>query len=141
MKMVAVNVIKKKEVISMAKTMSVILGLALLALGILGITGLVSMFQSDLVYVNVGEIVLGGLGLLVGIYARISGKYDQQIKDLSKQTKENTDRQRQENDQLRSENDQGRKDNADRQKQENEQLIKQNEQQRLENERLKMHND
>ena len=121
----------------MSKATCVILGLAFLALGILGITGLVSMFQSDPVYVNIGEIVLGGLGLLFGIYSRQSSKHDQQIKDLSQQTKVNADRQKQENVQLKKENDQGIKDNADRQKQENEQLKKQNEQQKQENERLK----
>ena len=54
----------------MAKTMSIILGLAFLALGILGITGTVSMFTSDPSYINIGEIVLGGLGLLAGIFSR-----------------------------------------------------------------------
>ena len=48
----------------MKKTTCVILGLAFLVLGILGITGLVKMFQSDPVYVNIGEIILGGLGFL-----------------------------------------------------------------------------
>ena len=120
----------------MAKTMSIILGLAFLALGILGITGLVSMFKSDPIYVNIGEIVLGGLGLLVGIYARQSRKYDQQTKDFSRQAKDNSDRQQQEIEQLKKENEQGRQDNVDRQQQEIEQLKKENEQQRQENERL-----
>lgn len=48
----------------MAKTMSIILGLAFLALGILGITGIVPMFKSDPIYVNIGEIVLGGLAVV-----------------------------------------------------------------------------
>ena len=55
----------------MAKAMSIILGLAFLALGILGLTGLIPMFTSTLVYVNIGEIILGGLALLVGIFTRI----------------------------------------------------------------------
>jgi hypothetical protein len=54
----------------MAKTMSILLGLAFLALGILGITGLVPMFTSDPNYVNIGEIVLGGIGLLIGLFSR-----------------------------------------------------------------------
>lgn len=59
-----------KEENPMAKTMSIILGLAFLALGILGITGTVSMFTSDPSYINIGEIVLGGLGLLAGLFSR-----------------------------------------------------------------------
>lgn len=120
----------------MAKAMSFILGFAFLALGILGITGLLPMFTRDPIYVNIGEIVLGGLGLLVGIYARQSTKYDRQMEGYSRQTKDNTDRQRQENEQLKKENAQGRKDNLDRQQQENEQMRLQLEQQKQEIERL-----
>jgi membrane protein involved in colicin uptake len=120
----------------MAKTMCFVLGLALLALGILGITGFVPMFSSDPNYVNIGEIVLGGLGLLVGIYAHQGTKYGQQTKDLSRQSQDNTNRQRQENEQLKKENEQGRRDNIERQQQETEQLKKQLEQQIKENERL-----
>lgn len=54
----------------MLRMTCIVLGLALLALGILGITGLVTMFISDPIYVNIGEIVLGGLGLLAGIFSR-----------------------------------------------------------------------
>lgn len=59
-----------KGEILMTKAMSIVLGLAFLALGILGITGTVSMFTSDPNYINIGEIVLGGLGLLVGLFSR-----------------------------------------------------------------------
>lgn len=124
----------------MTKTACVIMGLAFLALGILGSTGLVPMFRNDPIYVNIGQIVLGGLGLLVGIYARQGSKYDRQTKDFSRQTKENSDRQRQENEQLRKENEQGRQDNIDRQQQENEQLRKQLEQQQKDIEMLKKNN-
>jgi len=123
----------------MAKTMCIILGLAFLALGILGITGVVPMFTSDPNYVNIGEIVLGALGLLVGIYARQGTKYNQQTKDFTRQTKDNADRQRQELDQLKMENEQGRKDNIERQRQENEQLRNQLEQQKKDNEQLRKH--
>jgi hypothetical protein len=54
----------------MLKSTCIILGLAFLALGILGITGLVPMFKSDPIYVNIAEIVLGALGLLAGIFSR-----------------------------------------------------------------------
>lgn len=54
----------------MAKAMSVILGLAFLAIGILGITNRVAMFTSYPNYVNIGEIVLGGFGVLSGIFSR-----------------------------------------------------------------------
>jgi hypothetical protein len=54
----------------MARLMSIILGLAFLAMGILGITGTVAMLTTDPTYYNIGEIVLGGLGLLAGIFSR-----------------------------------------------------------------------
>lgn len=120
----------------MAKTMCFILGLVFLALGILGITGIVPMLTRDPNYINIGEIVLGGLALLVGVYARQGRKYDQQSKDFARQTRDNADRQRQEIEQLKKENEQSRKESIDRQQQENEQLRKQLEQQKQENEKL-----
>jgi hypothetical protein len=54
----------------MVKAMCIILGLAFLALGILGLTGVVPMLTSDPNYVNIGEIILGGLGLLAGLFSR-----------------------------------------------------------------------
>ena len=125
----------------MAKTMSLILGLAFLALGILGITGVVPAMTRDPAYINIGEIVLGGLGLLVGIYAQQGRKVNQQAKEFSRQTRDNAERQRQENEQLKKENEQGRQDNIERQRNENEQLRSQLEQQKQENERLSKHND
>lgn len=53
----------------MAKTICIILGLAFLALGILGFTELVPMFNNVPVYINITEIALGGLGILVGIFS------------------------------------------------------------------------
>ena len=108
----------------MKKTMCVILGLAFLALGILGITGLVTMFQSDSVYVNIGEIILGSLGLIIGVYSRQNIVYtprktmsSQQENDIDQQRKE-INQQRKEIDQQRREIDQQRKE-IDRQKNEN----------------------
>ncbi len=100
----------------MTKLTSVLLGVVLAAMGILGITGLMPMFQTNPIYVNIAEIVLGGLGLVVGIYSRKSNIHDQKAKELSRQTKEESARQRKENDQLRKRNDQ--------QQQENDQLRK-----------------
>jgi hypothetical protein len=51
--------------------------------------------------VNIGEIVLEELGLLVGIYAQQSRKYEQQSNKFARQTKDAASRQRQENEQLR----------------------------------------
>ena len=110
----------------MTKLACVLMGLAFILMGILGITGITPMFQIDPAYVNIAEIILGALGLIVGIYSRKNTKKEQEAKDLSKQTKENSARQRQENDQLKKENNQGRQANADRQKLENDQLIKKN---------------
>lgn len=61
---------RKKDGIPMAKAMSVILGLVFLAMGILGITNMIPMFTSNPNYVNIGEIVLGGLGLIIGAFSR-----------------------------------------------------------------------
>lgn len=81
--------------IKMRKITCVILGLAFLALGILGITGIVTMFKSDQIYVNIGEIVLGALGLLVGVFARqnkankhMKAELYQQGKDINQQRKD-----------------------------------------------------
>ncbi len=125
----------------MTKLTSVVLGLALAAMGILGITGLMPMFQTNPAYVNIAEIILGGLGVVIGIYSRNNSKREQEARELTIQTKENSVRQRQENDQLRKENDLGIKENADRQQLENDKLRKQNEQQKQENERLTKHTD
>ena len=100
----------------MKKMMCVILGLAFLALGILGITGLVKMFQSDPVYLNIIEVVLGGLGFLVGVYARQNVVYSAQ-KIMSAQQENDIDLQRKEIDQQRKDIDQQRKE-LDQQKQE-----------------------
>ena len=53
----------------MVRTTSIILGLAFLALGFLGIAGVASMFNSGSIYVNIIEIALGALGFVVGIFA------------------------------------------------------------------------
>ena len=50
----------------MTRTVCIILSLAFMALGILGITGSVPIFKSDPTYINVVEIVLGCLGFVVG---------------------------------------------------------------------------
>lgn len=56
----------------MARAMSIILGVIFVAMGILGLMGTVSvsMFGIDNTYVSIGEIVLGALGVLGGIFAR-----------------------------------------------------------------------
>ncbi|HWQ98887.1 MAG TPA: hypothetical protein VN538_12465 [Clostridia bacterium] len=54
----------------MAKATSVILGLVFLAMGIFGITNIVPMFTNYPSFINIGEIVLGGFGLLVGVFSR-----------------------------------------------------------------------
>ncbi|MCC7575317.1 MAG: hypothetical protein KK926_00600 [Methanomethylovorans sp.] len=76
--------------------MCVFLGLALLALGIMGLTGLMPMSASVLTYVYIGEIVLGGIGFIAGVYARQSRANSQRWKQNKQQRKEN-DQQRKEN--------------------------------------------
>lgn len=107
----------------MAKTTCVVFGLVFLALGILGLTGLIPMFTSDPAYVNIGEIVLGGLGLLVGIYARQGSVNNQQRRQNEHQRKENEqhknenyDQQRKVIEQQRKENDQQKKRTTSREK-------------------------
>ena len=55
----------------MAKAMCVILGLVFLAMGILGMTKMIPMFVYSPNIVNTGEIVLGGFGVLVGVFSRV----------------------------------------------------------------------
>lgn len=52
----------------MLRTICIILGLAFLALGFLGITNIIPMFKSNPTYINLTEIVLGLLGFLGGIF-------------------------------------------------------------------------
>jgi len=119
----------------MAKTMCLILGLALLAMGILGFTETIPMLTRDPNYINIGEIVLGGVAILFGIYASQGRKYVPPSKDLTRQIKDSSERQRQENEQLKKENEQGRREIIERQEQENERLRKQLEQQQKDNEK------
>jgi hypothetical protein len=125
----------------MTKLANVLMGLALIFIGVLGITGMVPMFQSNPAYWNIGEIVLGILGLIVGIYAKRTSKQEQEAKVLAKKTKENADRQKQDNDRLKKENNQAKLEQADRQRQEVEQLQKQNEKQKQENEQQRLKNE
>ena len=53
----------------MVRAACIVLSLVFIALGVLGIIGIIPMFKNDQLYVNIGEIVLGGLGLLVGIFS------------------------------------------------------------------------
>ena len=92
----------------MAKMACVILGLAFLLQGILGITGVVLMFRTDPISVNIGQIVLGVLGVVIGTYARQNMVSYKQRKEASKQRKE-IDQQRKEIDQQRKEIDQQKK--------------------------------
>ena len=71
----------------MKKMTCVVLGMAFLALGILGITGWVIMFRTDPIYVNIGEIILGALGFMVGVYAREGAGNNAQATVLSEQGK------------------------------------------------------
>lgn len=77
------------KVVFMTKLANVLMGLALIAMGALGVKGLMPMFQSNPIYLSIGEIILGILGLIVRIYARKTSRHEQDAKDLSKLTKEN----------------------------------------------------
>ena len=91
--------------------------LVFLALGILGLTGWIPMLTGSQTYVSIGEIILGGLGFIVGIYARSGGhirqvkQNNQQVKQNNQQIKQNFEQQRKDNQQLRKENDEQKKEN------------------------------
>lgn len=97
----------------MTRVVCFILGLAFIALGFLGLTTLVPMMSSSLLYLNIGEIALGIIGLLFGMYSPHGSA---------------STRQRNENTQLRKSNDQFNKDSSDQMARENEQLKKTNDQ-------------
>jgi hypothetical protein len=123
----------------MAKTTCVILGLVLLALGILGLTGWIPMLTGSQVYVSIGEIILGGLGFIVGVYARSGGRIrqakqnNQQAKQNSQHANQNYEQQRKDNDQLRKDNDQQRKENDQRREEHYDEQKKEIDRQRKEN--------
>jgi membrane-bound ClpP family serine protease len=109
----------------MKKATCVILGIAFIALGILGLTGLIpKMSVPELFYVYIGEIVIGFLGLAVGVYTRQSIVNLNLRTDISKQEKgidqqgKEIDRQGKEIDQQRKEIDLQRIE-IDKQKEEN----------------------
>ena len=86
----------------MKKMICVILGLVLLALGLLGITGAVPTFKTDYNYVNIVEIAIGTLGFVYGIYARRGTKYSAQ-KIILSQKEIDIDRQKKEIDSQKKE--------------------------------------
>ncbi|MGD9676988.1 MAG: hypothetical protein AB7V16_01320 [Vulcanibacillus sp.] len=114
----------------MAKLTCVILGLALLALGIVGVTG----FVIDMTYINIGAIVIGALGLLVGIYARQS-KPDYRLKTETATQKQEIEQQKKEIDQHKKEIELHKKE-IDQQKKEIEQQRKEIEEQKDKNRKL-----
>jgi hypothetical protein len=111
----------------MLRAICIILALAFLALGLLGITDIVPILKTDSVFVNIGEVVLGGLGLLAGMFTR--------------ERRENYHQQERANELQSKANDQQRKENYVQQKAENEQQRKENNQQRSENEQQRKEND
>ena len=120
----------------MAKAMNVVLGLAFLAMGILGITGLVPVFKTDVVNINIVAIALGGLGLFAGVYSRQGVKsfpLKNENIEYDQQRKENDMQQRNENDRLRKENELQRKENELQRRANYDQWRKENDQQRKEN--------
>lgn len=101
------------EVITMTRVVCFILGLAFIALGFLGMTDYIPELSNDFIYLNLGEIVLGIIGILFGMYSNRGNEQN---------------RQRNENTQLRKSNDQFTKDSSDQLVKENEQLRKSNDQ-------------
>jgi len=84
----------------MTKLANVLMGLALIFIGVLGITGMVPMFQSNPAYWNIGEIVLGILGLIVGIYAKRTSKQEAEWNDSHQKRQNRNDERDKEGDVL-----------------------------------------
>ena len=96
--------------------MCVILGMAFLALGIVGITGLGARFQYNPIYLSIAEIILGGLGFLVGVYARQDSTkklVSQQVNDIDRQ-RQDIDQQRRDIEQQRKEFEQQKKEDKEK---------------------------
>ena len=121
----------------MLRATCTILSLAFLGLGILGITGVVPLFTTDQIFVNIGEIIFGALGLLAAMF--VSGRREsfyQLRRENDQNRKENYQQQREDNEQHRKENDQLRKENDEQRRKVNDQLRKENAEQKKENDRL-----
>ena len=93
----------------MKRVMCVFMGVIFIGLGFLGMTGIVPMFKNDEPYITVGQVLIGFIGIVVGIY---SGR-----------AKENA-RQRKESKQLRKENKNMKKENLDQLQNDYEAIIK-----------------
>lgn len=113
----------------MTRVVCFILGLAFIVLGFLGMMDLVPMLSNDLIYLNIGEIVLGIIGLLFGMYSsrgneqtRQKNENNQLRKTNEQFTKDSSDQIVKENEQLKRSNDQFTRDSSDQLVKENEQL-------------------
>lgn len=53
----------------MSKLFCVLLGIVFLGKGVLGATGVLPMFESNEIFVNIGEIALGVIAIIIGIYS------------------------------------------------------------------------
>ncbi len=115
----------------MTRVVCFILGLALIAIGFLGMTDFVPEMSNSLLYMNIGEIALGIVGLLFGMYSpqgsagmRQRTENTELRKSNNQFTKDSSDQMAKENEQLKKTNDQYAKDSSDQLARENEQLRK-----------------
>src|SRR5665647_2138483 len=87
----------------MTRIVCFILGLVFLGLGFLGITNFVPMLSNELIYLNIGEIALGIIGMLFGVYSK-QGSENTRLRKSNKQfTKESSDQLIKQNEQLKKE--------------------------------------
>ena len=102
---------------------SFILSLVLLGMGILGSTGVLPIFTSSSIFINIGEIVLGILGFLASIFGlRRMSRKNRRERQRSEQIQANFEQWRKEYEQLRVENSLQVKDSFDLQRKDYEQL-------------------
>ena len=115
----------------MTRVVSFILGLALIGIGFLGMTDFVPEMSSSLLYLNIGEIALGIIGLLFGMYSphgsagtRQRNENTELRKSNNQFTRDSSDQMARENEQLKKTNEQYAKDSSDQLARENDQLRK-----------------
>ncbi len=124
----------------MTRTMSIILGLLFVGLGVLGVTGNLALINIQQSTIYIAEIVIGALGILAGIYAhsrRENPSNTSVLKENDKLKQTNFDQQRSENTQLKEEITLLKKQNYDQVQKVSDQTQEANERLQRENDQLK----
>ena len=89
----------------MKRIMCVFMGVVFLGLGFLGMTGIVPMFKNDEPYITIGQMLIGFIGLVVGIYSGHAKENARQRKVTKHLRKENENMKKENLDQLENDHD------------------------------------